>query len=186
MKLLLAALLLTGCVASPEPAYASRDTSHRLESLEGGVCSGTAVGRRTVLSAAHCFKKGQQIVLIDGTAVGILSIELDGNDHALVVVTMLFPAVAKRGPEPKVGDKVHWIGQPMGLKNVYGEGLMVGEYESRLLIDGQVWFGVSGAGLHNERGELVGVVSGILGQQIYKLGFAYPLAFSDKQWAAVK
>lgn len=184
MKLLLAALLLAGCAAAPEPARA--DVTYRIEGLEGGVCSATAVGPRTLLSASHCIKEGQPVLLINGTLYGILRIERDGHDHALIVVTKVFHQVATRGPEPKVGDKVHWIGQPMGLENVYGEGLIVGHYEDRQLIDGSIWFGVSGSGLFNADGKLVGVVSGILGQQIYKLGFAWPLAFTKEQWAEVK
>lgn len=183
MKLLLATLLLTGCVARTEPARA--DVTHRIEDLGGGVCSATAVASRTLLTAAHCVPGDPKVIFIDGTLYGVMHIELDGKDHALVTVTKAFTKFAKRGPEPKVGDKVHWIGQPMGLPNVYGEGLVAGEFQGRAIYDGNWWRGCSGSGLFNARGELVGVVSGILTQDIYKLGWAYPLAFTQAQWKAI-
>lgn len=184
MKLLLAALLLTGCAQGK--AVEVKDYTHRIEGVTGGVCSATAVGQRTLLTANHCLKPGQNVLIVDGTLVGILHIERDGKDHALVVVTITFPHVAKIAAAPVQGDKVRWYGQPMGLEQVYGEGLIVGEHQGRQLIDGQIWMGCSGAGLLNDRGEVVGVISGILGQEIFKLGWAWPLRFSDKQWGAVK
>lgn len=184
MKLLLASLLLTGCVATTEPARA--DVTHRIEGFSGGVCSATAVASRTVLTAAHCVTGDPKVILIDGTLYGVMHIELDGKDHALVRVTKVFADYAKRGPAPKVGDRVHWVGQPVGLPNVYGEGLVAGEFEGRVLYDANWWRGVSGSGIFNARGELVGVVSGMLTQDIYKLGWAYPLAFTAEQWASVR
>lgn len=183
MKLLLAALLLAGCAQGK--AVESRDFTHRIEDLKGGVCSATAIGQRSLLTASHCLAEDQKILVVDGTAVGILHIERDGKDHAIAVVTITFANVAKIAATPVQGDRVHWYGQPMGLEQIYGEGIVVGHKDTRYLIDGQIWFGVSGAGLMNERGEVVGVASGILGQQIYKLGFAWPLAFTAEQWRQV-
>lgn len=190
MKLLLATLLLTGCAAGQGKAVESKSYTHRIERIEGGVCSATAVGQRTLLTAAHCVKGDPKVLVIDGTASGILHIELDGKDHALVTVTIVFANVAKVSTTatvgPAQGDRVKWYGQPMGLEQVYGEGLIVGHKDDRYLIDGsQIWFGSSGSGLLNDQGQVVGVISGIMGQEIFKLGFAWPLAFSPEQWAAV-
>lgn len=184
MKLLLATLLLAGCAQGR--AVEVKNYTHRIELVAGGVCSATAVGQRTLLTASHCVVTKPSVLVIDGTAAGVLDIALDGKDHALVTVTVTFQDVAKVVSTPKQGDRVKWYGQPMGLDQVYGEGIVVGTKDDRYLIDGQIWFGVSGAGLFNERGEVVGAVSGILGEQIFKLGFAWPLAFSEQQWAAVK
>lgn len=186
MKLLLATLLLAGCAQGK--AVESKDYTHRIERVDGnGVCSATAVGGRTLLTAAHCLKNEPNVLLIDDTAAGVLHIELDGKDHALVTVTITFARVAKVAATPKQGDRVRWYGQPMGLEQVYGEGLIVGHKDDRYLIDGsQIWFGSSGAGLLNDQGQVVGVISGIMGQEIFKLGFAWPLAFSPEQWAAMQ
>ncbi|KAF1706274.1 S1 family peptidase [Pseudoxanthomonas sacheonensis] len=187
MKTIFAVLLLTGCTqGNSVETVVSKDFTHRIEDMKGGVCSATAIGQRSLLTASHCLAEDQKILVVDGTAVGILHIERDKSDHAIVVVTNTFKAVASVGVTPKQGDRVHWYGQPMGLEQIYGEGVVVGNKDTRYLIDGQIWFGVSGAGLMNERGEVVGVASGILGQQIYKLGFAWPLAFTAAQWAAVQ
>lgn len=185
MKLLLATLLLSGCVATTEPARA--DVTYRIEEFgTGGVCSATAVGSRSLLTAAHCIKEGVKVIIIDGSLYGVMHVEVDGQDHAIVVVTKTFPEYAKRGLAPKVGDRIHWMGQPMGIRNVYGEGIVAGEFQGRTLVDGNWWKGCSGAGLMNDKGELVGVVSGIIGQDIYKLGWALPFAFSDDQWSRVR
>lgn len=176
-------LLLTGCTA--QPAFASKDIAHRIERLSGEVCGATAVGGRTLLSAAHCVDKDDQVLIVNGAMVGILRMEFDGADHVLIVVTKTFKRHTRVVSAPVQGDRVHWWGQPMGLRDVYGEGVIVGEYEGRTLIDGSIWYGVSGSGLLNARGEVVGVVSAIMGQQIYKLGVALPIVFTAKQWATV-
>lgn len=190
MKLLIAALLLSGCPATataPEAlASDGKEYTLRLEGVKDGFCSGTAVGRRTVLTAGHCIKDDDKAILVNGTLVGILNIERDGADHALIEVTITFPKAAKVVGAPKQGARVHWYGQPMGLADIYGEGVVVGHHQGKILLDANFWFGVSGSALLNEHGDVVGVVSGILGQQIYKLGFAYPFAFTDEQWAAIK
>jgi len=179
-------LLLAGCSIPQAPAATSKDTVHRLERVEGGVCGATAVGVRTLLSAAHCVHKDDKVVLVNGTAVGIMRMEFDGADHVLIVVTATFPHVATLTYAPKQGDKVRWYGNPIGIPDVYGEGLIVGQFEGRILIDGNVWLGVSGSALFNERGQIVGVVSSVLGSEIYKLGAAFPLRFTAKQWEVVR
>ncbi|SDQ42469.1 serine protease [Pseudoxanthomonas sp. CF125] len=185
MKLLLATLLLTGCVQGK--AVESKDYTHRIELVTGGVCSATAVGSRTLLTAAHCVTTKPKVLVIDGTAAGVLDITLDGKDHALVSVTITFDHVAKVAATPKQGARVHWYGQPMGLEQVYGEGIVVGHKDDRYLIDGsQIWFGSSGAGLLNDQGQVVGVISGFVAKDQFKLGWAWPLAFTAEQLGAIK
>lgn len=179
-------LLLAGCSIPQAPAATSKDYVHRLERVEGGVCGATAVGKRTLLSAAHCVHKDDKVVLVNGTAVGILRMEFDGADHVLIVVTVMFDHIATVTAPPKQGDRVRWYGNPIGIPDVYGEGLIVGQFEGRTLIDGNIWFGTSGSALFNERGQIVGVVSSVLGSEIYKLGAALPLRFTAEQWGVVR
>lgn len=86
---ILAAVLLAGCAVAPHK------TTHRLD-LDDGVCSATAVGRNTLLSATHCFK-GAHALKVDGVPVAVTQIVSDGSDHVLVTVSRSFAHVAQRG-----------------------------------------------------------------------------------------
>lgn len=185
VKYLLALLLLTGCSAAP--AYANKDAVHRIETLGGGVCGATAVGKHVLLTAAHCIGPTDRLLIIDGTGVSIHHIEVDGSDHALIVVAQTFPVHVSLGKPPKQGDRVHWWGNPAGWADMYRTGVVAGLFEGgNTAIDANGWLGDSGSGVFNARGELVGVVSAIAGQQIFKFTVMYQIRYTPEQWEVVQ
>lgn len=171
---------------------AAKLTAHRLgiTQVDGkaGICSATAVGVRLLLTASHCFGDSgdPKTMLVDGKPAGILAIERDGADHALVRVSITFRYVAKVGNTPPQGANVYFYGNP-GLNDIFRRGYVAGKYpDGGYVLDCNVYFGDSGAGMFGATGELVGVVSGFVTNGDFKLGYAKPLAFTAEQWARVR
>ena len=186
MKFVLAllALLITGC-AEAHP----RDYALRLEFERGGVCSGTAVGKRLVITASHCWQAGR-LVKINGQPAYAMKIKHDGADHALVRVTVEFTRWARMGKEPVQGDRVRWIGQPDGMQGIYREGYFAGWNDGVMLFDATAWRGDSGSGLMDDSGRIVAVLYGMYRRQIpsghdFQIAVAFPLAFTREDWEAV-
>jgi len=186
-----ALLAMQACKGAPEL------TTMRL-GIGEATCSGTAVARDVVLSAAHCFVEeddalGFQLpppttMLVDGYPVRIRAIVSDDNDHALVRVDFRFPAYARLSHRlPDVGKRVHYWGNPAKVQNVYREGYVTSYKHSDMIMDVNGFFGDSGAGIFNERGQVVGVVSYIDPHHaqglIFRLMGAQALEFTPLQYA---
>lgn len=162
---LLLACLIGGCggCASVQPLDVARDAYVALR-FEGATCSGTAIGPDTFITADHCFDGGD-LLTVNGNMVAVVSILRDGNDHAKVTVAgAKFTTWAKWAKRPMVqGDAVTWIGGPAGETHVLRRGYVAKVSTEGVLIDAQIWKGDSGAGVLNDRGELVGMVSAMTG-----------------------
>lgn len=183
LLVLLAAMLLAGCVS---PRVAVRLTS------DDGQCSATVVSHKAILTAAHCFA-GAKTLAIDGKPVQVLKILQDGNDHVLVVVAHRFAHFAQVGQAPQTGDKLHMVGNPGPLQDLYREGVVYGpaaiEGKTVTLYSLPIWFGDSGAGLFDRHGYLVGVVSFIYRLDrgpSWQASASFPLAFTPDQWRQVQ
>jgi S1-C subfamily serine protease len=193
----LAALALAkACTAEPTSSM----TAARL-TIDGATCSGTVVAPSTILSAAHCFQDDDPIalllghvapvpteLLVDGYKVYIEAITFDGADHALVKVIFVFKDHAQLAHQrPDVGAKVHYHGNPAKVNNVYREGYVTSYDRGDMVMDVNGFFGDSGAGVFDESGKVVGVVSymGVHQHQgvIFKLMGAYPLEFTPLQYS---
>lgn len=184
---LLAVVMTVSCASA---LSGIRDTSLLL-TMQRGHCSGTAVGRNIVLSAEHCWANGNRLVAINGQEAHALKIVRDGKDHVLVRVTTKFTRWSQMGPEPEQGDRVRWIGNPSSLRGQFREGYITGTYEGEFLIDARVFGGDSGSGIYNDRGQLVGVVSGMRRWSTregfdMQLMVSHPLAFSAEDWRAIR
>jgi len=179
-------LLLLALVSGCGRTHALQDVSLRLSFEGGGLCSGTAVAKDTILSAAHCFDK-KRLVAINGQPAYAMRIIRDGNDHVLVKVTRAFKHWARIGRNPAQGLHVTFIGNPLGLANAYREAYVVAVESDQILYDGNSAPGDSGAGLM-AGGKVVGVVTGTKfwrgtdGQQ-FSLLWSMPLAFTPEPYA---
>lgn len=170
---LILALLITAAVAQekkaemiPAGARIAHQTSFRLdiEDKEGsGHCSATAVGPHTILTAEHCISPTASYS-IPGGKLQIKSILRDGNDHVLLEVDKKFDVWAQINlTQPETGTHVYIWGNPGELSDVYREGTISGVVEEDdktvILVDINGFFGDSGSGVFNEKGEVVGVIS---------------------------
>ena len=173
-------------------AQAAKLAAHRLGIVQAdgraGICSATAVGPRLLLTAAHCFGDGANpaSMMVDGKPVGILAIERDGADHALVRVSVTFQYSAKLGRPPIQGDAIYYYGNP-GIPDQFRRGYITGLFPAGgYLFDANCYMGDSGAGLFGADGLLKGVLSGFVTNGDFQLCIGYPLAFTGEQWARVK
>lgn len=172
-------LLLSGC---------SKAYTLRLE-LDNGICSGTAVGKYVILTAAHCFETSR-LVRVNGEKVNALEIIRDGKDHALVRIDKPFKRWAIVGKPLAQGEHITMIGNPAGVPDMYREGyVMQGGKETLIQIAG--FMGDSGAGLFDRYGRLRGVLSGIrsvVSSNGWPFGavVAYRLEFTPKDWADIQ
>ena len=167
MRILILSLLALvgagcGCASLPEvPSHdALRETALRLE-FASGVCSGTATGPQTLQTASHCFQF-DKLVSVNGVPVQVVTVSDDKRDHAQVVVTgITFKRWAVRGEAPKQGDRVRFWGNPKGNKDSYRVGHVAYANDKVVAMDVMTCLGDSGAGLFNDAGELVGMVSAV-------------------------
>lgn len=176
MKYLLALLMLglTGC-AEARPAPFEQYT-YRVIFESGSLCSATAVARDVILTATHCVEKGDTFLVIAGKRVSIGAVIEDGSDHALIQVDVRFKTWAKRGATPKLGDQVRIYGNADGFEQIYRQGYVMGWRGAQLVMDMNCGLGDSGAGIFNDAGELVGVVSAVhVGRAYNKFCIAYHL-----------
>lgn len=178
-------LAFAGCASSPV------EKIHKVAvhlTMDNGSCSGTVVGKNTVLTATHCLS-GAKALAIDGIPVVVYKAYDDKRDHLLLVTSLSFRDAATRGDSPKMGDAVYVIGNPGELVDIYRQGTVAGYKKfpeaAATLYDLNGYFGDSGAGIFNQDGKLVGIIS-ILYQQVgdgyMKTMGSFDLAFTAKQW----
>jgi hypothetical protein len=178
-------LAFAGCATKPI------ETMHRTAvhlQFSDGSCSGTVVGKQTILTAEHCLDGGGD-VLVDGVKVKIYNVERDGKDHALLLTDHLFPQAAVVAAEPPQGTSVYVLGNPGDLVNIYRQGYIAGYKDVHglhvTLYDLNGFYGDSGAGIFDSEGRLVGVIS-VLYQQVsdgyMKVMGSFGLAFTPEQW----
>lgn len=195
MKLLAAMLvMLTGCGCVSLPDYESAAVATaRLEWPHDQVCSGTAVGAHTLLSAAHCFRDKTGWMLVNDVRADYVVIADDGNDHVLVRISTRQAHVAELGPKPKQGDVVFTHGNPGGYKDLLIVGRVAGWVDGSMEIDSNNWHGDSGAAVFDHAGRIVGVVSQQFpwppqcsGATCWRLTQLNAIKFSAEDWKAAR
>lgn len=165
-------LLLSGCGGCASiPGHSDlRATTLRLDFVDG-VCSGTAVGPDTLLSAKHCF--AHKLVAVNGQAVKVIASKMEGADTAVIRVSgVTFKHWAKRGGKPIQGDTLRFFGNPTGVPDVYREVLVSRAWTDGLVLQGMICPGDSGAGLFDAQGHVVAVVSAVTGDRVCKFGLS--------------
>lgn len=200
MKYALLALLafITGCSGCVSiPTQGASRAAVRMQ-FEDGVCSATAVGNYTLLSAGHCFADRQSGVMkVNGEAAAFVVVANDGKDHVLIHVTARQRFVARIGPKPKRGQMLTLIGNPMGFYGLLRMGRVAGWDEDAKCADGsngctmmfanlETAGGDSGGGYFNGRGEVVGVHTGTVTYMAWSLAYSYPLAFAPSDYAKIQ
>jgi hypothetical protein len=169
---LLLATMLAGCggCASVPSHDDLRAMNHRL-TVEHGLCSGTAVGPDLLVTAQHCGEVRQ----VGGTPVTTSVVERGSRDFVLLRVSgVTFRQFAERGPMPRQGDRVRWWGNPVGEANVYRQGYVARVQDGTIVIAAQVCKGDSGAGLLNDKGQVVGVVSAMTAAPHCQFALSFP------------
>jgi V8-like Glu-specific endopeptidase len=160
MKSILLALVLTGCGCTSLPTHDDlRATTLRLEFSQGTLCSGTAIAPDVILTAEHCLDG--TLTTVDGFPVRVVGLgKSKARDMATIrVAGVRFESWSRIGRSAKQGDRVRWWGNPLGLPDMYREGYVSRVGNGQLIVDATICKGDSGAGVFNDAGRLVGVVS---------------------------
>lgn len=189
---LLLVFLVAGCATQLSAVQRAHATTLRL-TMDDGICSGTAIGPHAALSATHCFL-GAQSLEINGEPVVVAGAISDGHDHTILIVDRTFTDYAELGTAPAQGDPVFIMGNPAGVRDLYRAGSVAGsvvDNNTRItLYDLNDFYGDSGSGIFNARGDLVGVVSTVhaferRGARIQFAG-SFALAFTPAQLALAR
>jgi len=170
----------------------ARAAAVKVESLLGsGHGSGTymvAYGQRIVVTAAHVVEGSttMRIVGRDGeSVVGRVIFRDDAGDIAVLVVPEMKTRTAVRYrpqlsyDERLVGTKLTYTGFPSHHDLLTIRGYIAAIEKNYIVTNMFGWFGSSGSGVFDERGRLIGVVSGIdVGR------FLMPVPLEDVVWVA--
>lgn len=200
----LLAVFLSGCSlfsglkpaapAQPEPpkidvvARAVNNTVALLTETNDVFCSGV-VAEGTIYTAAHCVPDGQVFKVwykqqsFPGVRVSVNQVE----DLAIVAAigVRIRDSVPFAETMPKLGNKVIWMGYPLGEDFIMGTGIVANPSvkaattEARwMAIYGQFIPGNSGGPVFNYKGELIGIISSTMYHPAFGLlpvGYAVPL-----------
>lgn len=157
----------SGCVSVPSFGDLQSLTLSIVAVSDKGasLCSGTKTGPAELKTAKHCID-GFVLKLVNKAEVTVASIRYEGEDVAVITLTKpMFTHWAASGPTPMQGDRIRYWGNPLGIPGVYREGVVVAVTDKAIAVDLQVCHGDSGAGMFNDRGEMVGVVVAMLPEQ---------------------
>lgn len=147
-----------------------------------GICSGTFVGVKTILTATHCLNPGDKSFKFDGEIAGIVKRFDDGNDHTLLLTDMTATYFAVFGSPPKQGDDIFYWGNPRSLPgDILRRGYIAGYDRDATVYDVHGLFGDSGAAIFDKNGKIIGVISYITQDETFSMMGSYPLAFTREQ-----
>lgn len=195
MKRIALAIMLSFLSLTAQAAYKGKENTVQLMFSSGEVCSGTAIGKHTILTASHCFHDNASLATVNGLVAVDKRQVVDGNDHTLLTTDMAYKTTAKLARAAEEGDSIHYWGNPDGV-TLLRVGTVVGFNADVMVIDSNGWYGDSGAGIMNEKGEVVGVISSVYVRQIvtadgvymgaFKMSGARGLKFTQEQLKDIK
>ena len=178
----LSLLMLAGCQTIDHESVAKASVA--VLGLTDGTCSGTLVAHNQVLSASHCFQSGR-LLTVNQVPVNVIQYQHDGKDHALLTLDTTFPSYAPVNFGGMAqGERVFMYGNPSGQNDMLRRGYVAGTVAQGTLLDLPVSQGDSGAAIFNERGEVVGVLTGYTQLQSgMQLAAVHPFTSPFEGWA---
>lgn len=163
-------------------------------------CSATAVGPHALLTASHCELPSDDLYLRGMDDSLPISKRLrDNMDHTIFLVSgytfKTFVKIDQNDPLYQ-GEDVFYFGNPHGYKDFLRKGYIVGylseggglfeeEGPTHIIIDVNSFFGDSGAGVFNDKGDVIAVLSQLSQDKLndvdFKITSAFELKFTPEQ-----
>jgi S1-C subfamily serine protease len=152
-------------------------------------CSGVAAAG-AIITAAHCVDGDEFTVLYQGEKYPGVTISMDSSQDWAIVAAVgarLRDSIPLAEAYPSLGNKVVWMGYPLGEDFIMGTGIIGNPRVTMgtsdwIAIYGQFIPGNSGGPVFNYKGELVGIVSAtmVVGgtySSYLPVGYAVPLDY---------
>lgn len=185
----------------------------QLTSVEEHLCSATAIGPQALLTATHCELGSDELFVQGKNGKPIQDLFVtkrirDNNDHTIMFINGgSFPSYVdvEVDYDFTLGQDVFVIGNPANFTDLLRKGYISGVGQTDISIPGapddqfdsvpflevymdiRVGEGDSGAAVFNERGKVIGVVTGIdkggskeVGNE-YRMPYTMHLMFTEKQ-----
>lgn len=169
-----AALALASCAASPEISPHTNEASHTVKIVvPGGHGSGVHIGNGYIVTAAH--------VLGDTGSVKLKSSAGDTQSGSVLWANKTYDIALVRAERPArlaaaklacrdatVGETVTAEGNPATLEFVTAYGAVagapreMGPWKSAFVVDGTIVMGMSGGGVFDAKGNVVGIAVGVM------------------------
>jgi len=149
--------------------------------------SGTAVAvgdSGIVFTNMHIFKDAIWMELVSGSAI-IRDIKIVGFEPDKDILVLKIPAGIIRGikiansDSVKIGELVYAIGNPLGFKNTFSNGILSGirnNEKKQLQFTASISPGSSGGALLNSKGEIIGITS-LTYKNGQNINFAVPINY---------
>jgi len=156
-----------------------------------GTCSATAIGPHAILTASHC-EMPTDFVRVGDREAHVDKIIRDKQDHSIYLLggITFTEFVEVKQNEYEIGQEFHVWGAPSSFDHIYRHGYVAGviptSHSGRpamLVLDFNGFLGDSGAGMLNNEGQLIGIVTGIDEKKaptldsVFKMMGAYEMAF---------
>ena len=129
---------------------------------KNAIGSGIILMTSFVLTCFHCLKVDSSIS-VNGKEAEIVDIDPINDLTLLAIQTEEFEQIPMG--EASLGEPVFSIGNPMGLDGALLFGRVVFRTDKRVIHDMHGQPGISGSGLFNFEGELIGINSSVIGQK---------------------
>lgn len=177
---------------TPAPLADQHRAAHHIQydnPVEADSCSATAVGPHTLLTAGHCLMASNKVI-IDGNPAAVKNLVFDNADHMLIVTDATFAAylhIDQDALSVPPSGQVHIWGNPGRSRDVYRIGAFL-KYDDLddikvAVFQLPIFAGDSGAGVINEAGVIIGVVS--LGDKNAETA-VLPFAFTADELAEIQ
>lgn len=164
MKTLLIALLLVGGKEMTKPIgrCVSIKTDH-------GSATGVVIAQDLVLTCFHNLQTDSDIK-VNGVIPKILKVS-PKQDLVLLEVKTPYVSPIEMADTINQDEEVIIYGNPMGHLGTIIRGRIVDLANGKVYIDAHVFFGSSGSGMYNSKGQLVGIVTEMEGREGYGMPF---------------
>ena len=167
LGLVVTALVSVGIANSAAYENTVRSYVHKMfDPVTRSSCSAVMIAPERAMTARHCIDMPSPLLKVNGEVYAVT--EAYGNpdvDMAVIIVPGApCPCAPVATERAQIDDLIRAVGYPLGLLQIVTEGALQGratfeDGKEYLVVTARVAPGMSGGGLFNKQGELVGIIS---------------------------